>query len=130
MEAAALYEIGHRVSTAELRAHLGARVQRLSERIARHGIVAIALVRIVPVAPYSFVNVAAGAVHVGRVPYLIGTLIGMLPGVLMYALFLDRVIAVIRQPSPSSYALLVGAIALIVALALGVRRQLAQRAAD
>jgi phosphatidylserine/phosphatidylglycerophosphate/cardiolipin synthase-like enzyme/uncharacterized membrane protein YdjX (TVP38/TMEM64 family) len=126
LSAALLYEIGCRISTVELRRRLGPRVQRLSARLARHGVLAIALVRIVPVAPYSLVCVVAGAAHIGRVHYLVGTALGMLPGILMYALFIDRVLAVIEKPSPASYALLVGAIALIVALALALSRRLAR----
>jgi uncharacterized membrane protein YdjX (TVP38/TMEM64 family) len=127
LNAALLYEIGCRLSTAELRRRLGPRVQRLSARLARHGVLAITLVRIVPVAPYGVVNLVAGASHIGRLPYLAGTLLGMLPGVLMYAFFIDRVLAVIRRPSPASYAWLVAAIALIVALALAIRRRMARR---
>lgn len=126
LNAALLYEIGCRLSSTELRARLGPRVQRLSARLARHGILAVAVVRIVPVAPYTVINLVAGATHIGRLPYLAGTAIGMLPGILLYAFFLDRVIAVLRTPSPSSYALLAGAIALIVALALTIRRRVAQ----
>jgi uncharacterized membrane protein YdjX (TVP38/TMEM64 family) len=126
LSAALLYEIGCRISTVELRRRLGPRVQRLSARLARHGVLAIAVVRIVPVAPYSLICIVAGAAHIGRLPYLVGTALGMLPGILMYALFIDRVLAVIEKPSPTSYALLVGAIALIVALALALTRRLAR----
>ena len=57
------------------------RVHDLSKRMSRRGILAVAVLRMVPVAPYSVVNIVAGASHLTLHRFLIGTAIGMAPGV-------------------------------------------------
>ena len=100
----------------------GRHAERLRERVARHGLVAVAVVRLVPVAPYSVVSLAAGIAGIGRAPYLIGTALGMLPGIVLYALFADRARRVIEDPRPLSWAMLLFAVILIAAVALLLRR--------
>jgi uncharacterized membrane protein YdjX (TVP38/TMEM64 family) len=100
----------------------GATVERMRERIVRHGVLAVAIVRLVPIAPYSIVSLAAGAAGVRRVPYLAGTALGMAPGIALYAVFIDRARAVIADPRPLSWAMLLFAIVLIVAVALLLKR--------
>jgi uncharacterized membrane protein YdjX (TVP38/TMEM64 family) len=107
----------------------GATIERLRERIARHGVLAVAIVRLVPIAPYSIVSVAAGAAGIPRVPYVVGTALGMAPGIALYAIFVDRARAVISDPRPLSWAMLLFAILLIVAVALLLKR-LRPRARD
>jgi uncharacterized membrane protein YdjX (TVP38/TMEM64 family) len=97
-------------------------VERVRERIARHGVLAVAIVRLVPIAPYSIVSVAAGAAGIRRVPYLAGTVLGMAPGIALYAIFIDRARAVVADPRPLSWAMLVFAIVLIVVVALLLKR--------
>ena len=41
---------------------------------------AVAAIRLVPIAPFTFVNFAAGASAIKLVDYVAGTLVGMLPG--------------------------------------------------
>jgi uncharacterized membrane protein YdjX (TVP38/TMEM64 family) len=100
----------------------GATVERMRERIVRHGVLAVAIVRLVPIAPYSIVSLAAGAAGVRRVPYLAGTALGMAPGIALYAVFVDRARVVIADPRPLSWAMLLFAIVLIVAVALLLKR--------
>jgi uncharacterized membrane protein YdjX (TVP38/TMEM64 family) len=100
----------------------GATVERMRERIVRHGVLAVAIVRLVPIAPYSIVSLAAGAAGIRRVPYLAGTALGMAPGIALYAVFVDRARAVIADPRPLSWAMLLFAIVLIVAIALLLKR--------
>jgi phospholipase D1/2 len=130
LSACVLYEIGCRLPAERLRARLDAPLRRLAGGMGRPGVLAIALIRVVPLAPYSVVNVIAGAAHVGRVPYLIGTALGMLPGIVMNALFIDRVLAVIEAPRPLTWALLALVVATIVAMALAVRRRMLRDAAE
>jgi hypothetical protein len=52
-------------------------------------------------------------------------MLGMLPGILVNALFIDRVIAAIRHPSMTTAALLGLAVIVIAALALLVRKHFA-----
>jgi uncharacterized membrane protein YdjX (TVP38/TMEM64 family) len=100
----------------------GTVIERLRERIARHGVLAVAVVRLLPIAPYSIVSAAAGAAGIRRLPYLCGTALGMAPGIALYAVFVDRARAVIADPRPLSFAMLAFAALLIVATALLLKR--------
>lgn len=100
---------------------LGKRGARLRARIVGHGLLAVAFVRLVPLAPYSVVSFVAGAARLPRFDYLAGTALGMLPGIALYALFVDRALAVIVDPHPLAWLGLLVAVVLIVAVALVLR---------
>jgi phospholipase D1/2 len=120
-----LYEIARRIPLQRLRRQTGARMQRFHHHLVRHAVWAVALVRLVPVAPYSIVCLLLGTTAIRRAPYLAGTALGMLPGIVVNAFFIDRVIAAIRHPSLLTAALLGLAVITIAALAVLVRRHFA-----
>ena len=120
--AAVLHQIGRSFPEHVWTRIAGRHAERLRERIAEHGVIAIVVVRILPVAPFSIVSVAAGVADIGRGGYLLGTALGMLPGILVYALFIDRAREVIADPRPLSWAMLVFAALLLVGVALLLRR--------
>ncbi|MEO5626584.1 MAG: VTT domain-containing protein [Dokdonella sp.] len=122
LSAQVVYEIGRRLPASALNRVMGARGERLRMRIVGYGFAAVALVRLVPVAPYSIVSFIAGAARIRRGPYLVGTALGMIPGIVLYALFVDRARAVLLDPHPLAWLGLAAAIALIVVVALVLRK--------
>jgi uncharacterized membrane protein YdjX (TVP38/TMEM64 family) len=80
----------------------GARVNRLSQQLAQRGLMAVIAVRLVPVAPFAVVNMIAGGSHIRLRDLLLGTLLGMLPGTMGIALFVETILAAMRNPSPGS----------------------------
>jgi uncharacterized membrane protein YdjX (TVP38/TMEM64 family) len=108
----------------------GQRVNDLSRRLAKRGLIAVAFVRMLPIAPFSVVNVVAGASHIRWSDFLLGTIIGLLPGVTAISFFVDRAVAVIREPGMVTFALLALAAAVIVGLAWLLRRRLRSKTAD
>src|SRR3546814_321468 len=105
----------------------GATLNRLSERLGERGIVSMAIIRIVPFAPFSVVNLLAGATHIRFSDFMLGTALGMAPGALALILLGDRLAEVMRNPTPASLATLAGAILLLVALAFGADRWVSSR---
>ncbi len=71
--ATALHRIGRSFPEHVWTRFAGRYAENLRERIARHGVIAVAVVRLLPVAPYSVVSVAAGVAGIGLAPYLAGT---------------------------------------------------------
>lgn len=132
LSAIVVYEIGHHAGGPLLRRLPESRLHRLSVKLARHGILAVAVLRIVPVAPYSVVNLMAGASHIGRREYILGTVLGMTPGTILAAVLIDRVLAAILQPRLANF-LWLGAAALVFATAsvwLGRRMLKASRESE
>jgi uncharacterized membrane protein YdjX (TVP38/TMEM64 family) len=50
------------------------------------------------VAPFAIVNLIAGASHIRLKDFLIGTALGMSPGILIITLFADRLLQTIINP--------------------------------
>jgi len=90
--ALALYTIGARFGQNALRPLLGSRLDRVRAKIARQGVLAVAAVRVVPVAPFTLVNLALGASAIKLVDYVAGTLLGMLPGLIVMSALGHRIV--------------------------------------
>jgi uncharacterized membrane protein YdjX (TVP38/TMEM64 family) len=100
----------------------GPRVNAVSQRLADHGLLAVIAIRMVPVAPFAVVNMVAGASRISLRDMLLGTAIGMAPGTLVMAFFVDQIVAALRDPGPLTYALLAGTLLLIVGAGLAAKR--------
>lgn len=111
--AAASYGLGRALGREVVQRLAGARVNMLSQRLARNGLIAVIVLRLVPVAPFAVVNMAAGASHIRLRDFLLGTAIGMTPSTLALMLFVDQISAALRHPTPLTFALLALTIALI-----------------
>ena len=62
----------------------GGRLQRVDRLLGDHGLAAVLTVRLLPVLPFTALNYAAGLSGVGRRDYVLGSAVGMLPGVVAY----------------------------------------------
>ena len=130
LSGAVTYAIGRRLGRETVRRLAGKRLNAITRGLAKRGLLTIILVRVVPVAPYTIVNVVAGASHIGWRDFLVGTALGMLPGIAATVLFVDRLIDAVRHPGPKTIALLALIAAALIALALLVHRRLAASGGD
>lgn len=101
---------------------LGRRVNSLSRRFAKRGIPAMVVIRLLPVAPFTIANVVAGVSHLSLRDYLIGTFLGMAPGIILTVAFAHNLAEAIRHPSLATMALLAGMAALLIGMALGLQK--------
>lgn len=124
LSAAAVFGAGHLLGRNTVRRLAGSRLNRLSQRLARRGVLAIITVRIIPVAPFTVVNLVAGVSHISFGKYMLGTVIGMVPGLLGLSVFMDRLLAAIRSPDTANLALVAAAVLLLAAGGFGLRRWL------
>jgi phosphatidylserine/phosphatidylglycerophosphate/cardiolipin synthase-like enzyme/uncharacterized membrane protein YdjX (TVP38/TMEM64 family) len=111
----ATYLIGAGIGRQAVRKLAGSKLNRLSKRLARQGIVTVAVVRNIPVAPFAVVNMVAGASHIKLKDFLLGTTLGMLPGIVAITVFADRVVAAVKNPDWGNIAVAAG-IALVLAI--------------
>jgi phosphatidylserine/phosphatidylglycerophosphate/cardiolipin synthase-like enzyme/uncharacterized membrane protein YdjX (TVP38/TMEM64 family) len=84
--AAVGFVIGRTLGREPVRRLAGPRLNRISRRLARSGIVAVTLLRLLPIAPFTLVNVVAGAMQLRFRDFFAGTVLGMLPGIVMMTL--------------------------------------------
>lgn len=113
--AALLFWLGRALGRARVRRLAGWKVNRVHRALARHGIIAILLLRLMPVAGFSVINLVAGASGVGFRDFALGTIIGVAPGILAMSVLGDRLLAVLRTPSVENIFVLVFATALVIA---------------
>jgi len=91
----------------------------------------VLIIRLLPVAPYTVINIVAGASHIGWRDYLLGTALGLAPGIVMIMLFVDRAVAAIREPGPGTLAVLAVIVVGIIGVGYAFRRMFSrQRARD
>jgi phospholipase D1/2 len=122
LSAAVTYALGHWLGRDAVRRLLGARINRLSRRIAKRGILAMVVVRLLPIAPFTVVNVVAGASHLGFRDYMLGTLLGMAPGIAITVTFVHNLAEAVRNPSPGTVSMLAGIVVLLIGFALLLQR--------
>jgi uncharacterized membrane protein YdjX (TVP38/TMEM64 family) len=66
-------------------------------------------------------------IGVPLLPFLFGTLFGILPGTLATTVFGDQLETVLRDPSQVKYVIVVGAVLLVALASLAVRRWLVRQ---
>ncbi len=120
--AAAGYALGAAIGRKAARRLLGARLNRLSRRVARRGTLAMILVRLLPLAPFGVINIACGASHIRLRDYLLGTLLGVTPGVLLTTAFAHNLLLAWRRPSHQTLGVLLIVVLLLAGFALALRR--------
>ncbi len=69
------------------------RLDLLSKHLQRRGLLTVALVRFVPVAPFMVANLAAGALRVKLSDFVLGTALGLLPGTVVISLFTEQLVS-------------------------------------
>jgi uncharacterized membrane protein YdjX (TVP38/TMEM64 family) len=121
LAAGATFGVGRLIGRKPLQRLLGSKVDALEKRIAKRGVIAIALIRKVPIAPFTFVNMGIGALGIRFRDFILGTALGMLPGIAAFSFVSGSVIEAWREPTPRNLAFIAGAIAVWVGVVLGVQ---------
>lgn len=89
-----------------------------------HAVLGVAAVRNLPIAPFAVMNTALGVCGITGRAYLLGTAIGMLPGVVMLSLFGQGLLDLVTEPTPGSLSTLAGFAALVVVISIVMQRLL------
>ncbi len=116
------FAIGNAVGKKLIERVTGSAISRLSQRLAKKGILAVITVRIIPVAPFTVINLIAGASHIKLRDFFIGTIVGILPGIITFTLFADSLIETIKKPEPSQIMILMAVMVLVVAVTIGLKK--------
>lgn len=127
LSGATTYGLGRWLGRDTVRKLVGPRINRLSKHIAKQGILAMVIIRMLPIAPYTVVNMIAGASHIRFQDYMIGTMLGMLPGIALTVTFVHNLAQAIRNPSPGTIMVLAVVAVLLVGAAMGLQRLLGNK---
>ncbi len=91
------------------------------KRVARKVLMSVALIRLVLVAPFTVVNLLAGASAITLMQFMLGNAIGMAPGILVMSVLGHQLSQIFLHPSATQLALLAGAVLGWIALSIGVQ---------
>jgi uncharacterized membrane protein YdjX (TVP38/TMEM64 family) len=129
LAASATFGVGRLIGRGTLQRRLGPRLDAVEKRLAKGGVIAIALIRKVPIAPFTFVNMAIGAVGIRYRDFILGTALGMLPGLAAFSFVSDRALDAWREPTAQNIAVIAGAILLWLGVVFGIQQWLNRRSA-
>lgn len=122
------YAIGRAMGRGALEKVLGSRFARLGRKVQAKGIFAVAAIRMLPIAPFTVVNLIAGASHIRVRDYALGTLLGLAPGFIVIAPLGGQIARVATDPSPTDILWLVGLSAMWLAISWGLQTMVARAA--
>jgi len=127
LNASAVYFAGAKLIREWAERSFGPQIARVRHTLVGRGVIAVAMVRMVPVAPFSLVNVAAGTIGVPFRDYLFGTFLGLAPGTVLICVFGSELKDLLRDPSPTRVITVVVIAAAWILFALGVQRFVSRR---
>jgi uncharacterized membrane protein YdjX (TVP38/TMEM64 family) len=120
--AGATFLIGRALGRERVRRLAGRRLAAVSRRLGGHGVLAVALLRLVPLAPFTVVNIVAGVSEIRLRDFVVGSGLGLMPGIAFATLFGNQLGAWLREPDALGFAVLLGCLVLVVAGGALLRR--------
>jgi len=121
--AAVTYAIGRFLGQDFVRNIAGAKWRRLEQKIRQTGIVAVTTLRLLPIAPFTVVNIISGAFKVPLRDYILGSLLGLLPGILITNLFAHQFTSAIRDPGIGAFLVLAALIIITIVGTVWLKRR-------
>lgn len=116
------YAAGARLGSEHLRRLVGSRWPRLGGWLRRRGLLAVVALRVLPMAPFTVVNLAVGASGIRFFDFALGTLIGVGPGLVAMSFLGSRIVDIVEHPSAGLIALLAVAAGGWIAVAFVAQR--------
>lgn len=93
---------------------------RINDRLKGTGVMGLAALRMVPIAPFTLVNMILGVSGIKFVSYLAGTVLGMLPGMAAMVILGDSLATIWRDPDPQNLLYIAVAILLWLSVLVGI----------
>jgi len=115
------YFIGALLGKDAVARNFGPRVQPVLRAAKEHGVLVVVGLRIVPAAPGTLTNLALGASGIRFADFIVGTLFGMLPGLIVVSLMGDRIMALLQAPSLIDIVLLALCVAAYAGIVVGAQ---------
>lgn len=101
-----IYSLGRVLRRDLVRRIAGSRLDEISRAAGRNGKLTMIVLHIFPIAPNTVLNLAAGASHIQLWDFVVGTVLGASPGIIIVCLFGHRLIETIRHPAAGNFLML------------------------
>ncbi len=104
----------------------GKRIQGLNNAMLRHGLIGLLALRLIPLVPFNALNFGSGLTRLRWREYIIATMVGILPGTLVYTFFADALVGGSLEASPAATVgvWIAGAMLLVLSLLPFIARRL------
>jgi phospholipase D1/2 len=122
LSAGLLHWLGSRILKDRLQKRLGRLIGQVKEHLHDQGVLTIAALRMVPLAPFTLVNLAAGCLGVRFRDFMLGTALGLAPGMTLVCLFGRQVRQFWQHPSGTAVLLVAGVFVVWMAISLSLQR--------
>ncbi|MFO7965849.1 MAG: VTT domain-containing protein [Desulfobacterales bacterium] len=130
LNAVATYWVGILLGNKTVQRMTGDRIEKLRRLSANQGILTVAAIRNLPVAPYSIVNVIAGAMRLDFKSFFLGTLIGLAPGITAAMILADRLVTAIKNPGLKNIGAFFGLLIVAVLLLRWLRDRMTRESSE
>ena len=127
LNASAIYFAGAKLIREWAERSFGKPIARVRQMLGKSGVIAVAMIRMVPVAPFTLVNLAAGTIGIPFRDYLFGTFLGLAPGTVLICVFGGELKELLRDPSPTRVITVIVIAAAWIGFALGIQRFVSRR---
>jgi uncharacterized membrane protein YdjX (TVP38/TMEM64 family) len=123
LSAALGYGAGYLLCRDLVRQLAGSRFERLEQQASRNGLVAVLAMRVLPVAPFTLVNLFIGASRISFGDFIAGSLLGRIPGLVALTVFEYQLENALRAPDTEHFVLLALALVVVIPAYLWLIRQ-------
>jgi phospholipase D1/2 len=116
--------LGRYIGVDWLKGLLGERFERLRRAAERKGLLAVLGLRVLPVAPFTIVNLFIGGSGIRFSDFILGSLLGRIPGLLAFTLFAVQLRSLAQSVSPGKFLLGMVGLALVFMAQRWISRQM------
>jgi uncharacterized membrane protein YdjX (TVP38/TMEM64 family) len=107
------YGMGRAVGRDLVHKMVGPRLHRLIHQAGRHGFLTVLIMRLLPVAPFTAVNMFVGASGIRFWDFCLASLVGRIPGIVILTLAGFQMASLLRSPAVEGFVLLAIIVGLI-----------------
>ncbi|MGC3875195.1 TVP38/TMEM64 family protein [Halomonas sp. GXIMD04776] len=119
---AVTFWLGRRLGREALLRHGGERLNKIARLLAGRGIRTMTLINLLPLAPFTLTNMMAGAFHLKFRDYMLGSFIGIIPGLLGISLLGSQLGSLIAAENRTELLFALGGIVLATLVLIGLKR--------
>ncbi len=125
LAAAASFAIGHHFGKPLIRRIIGERLDTIIQSLRGRGVGSMIVLRLLPIAPFGLLNLVAGVSGLRFRVYMIGTAIGMLPGLVAVVLTTNHFQKAIENPTPHTWLIFLALAGLVLGTVLWAKKKFA-----